>query len=257
MITRNEIKYFASLNQKKFRRQENKFIAEGEKTVTEGINANYTCEIVLTTDEYSAGNPEIIHLIKKRHIRVETVKKQDFEKLSETKSPQGIAAVFEKRKIKFDINITAKENIIVYLDNISDPGNAGTIIRTCDWFGVKNVLFSVNSAEYLNPKVIRASMGSLFHLNLFDADNKDLLELKTKGFKVMCTDIRGVSVFNNKKPEKLVLVLSSESTGPSTEIINLADERITIPGKGRAESLNVAAAAAIILAEYTFSNKYS
>lgn len=253
MITRNEIKYFASLNQKKFRRQENKFLAEGEKIVIEGINAKYPCEIVLTTDEFFKSNTELIRSIKQRQIRIETVKNQDFEKLSDTKSPQGIAAVFENRKLKFDTNIAAKENLIVYLDNISDPGNAGTIIRTCDWFGVKNVLFSTSSAEYLNPKVIRASMGSIFHLNLFYAENEDLTEFKNRGFKVICTDINGVSVFNHKKPEKIILVLSSESTGPSTEIINLADERITIPGKGKAESLNVASAAAIILAEYSFN----
>ncbi|MBS4035913.1 MAG: RNA methyltransferase [Ignavibacterium sp.] len=251
MITKNELKYFASLNQKKFRRLENKFLAEGEKIVSEGLSSGFPCEIVLTTNDFINGNDNLIKVIKKRYIRLEVIKNQEFEKISDTKSPQGIAAVFETRKNKFEQDIFTKGNIIVYLDNISDPGNAGTILRTCDWFGIKSVLLSRNSADHLNPKVIRSSMGSIFHLNILENADKYLQLLKEKSFKLICSNLDGMNIFKYNKPGKSVLVLSNESSGPSPEILRMAEEMITIPGKGKAESLNVASAAAIILAELT------
>lgn len=254
MITKNELKYFNSLNQKKYRRLEKKFLAEGEKIVEEGIHANYSCEIVFITNEFYLNNPELIKLAKQQHIRLEIIKNQELEKITDTKSPQGIAAVFESRENKFELKKLVNENLIVYLDNISDPGNAGTIIRTCDWFGIKNILISSNSSEYLNSKVVRSSMGSIFHVNIFDSAEKYLMECKNNGFKIICSDLNGKSIYNFKKSGKSVLVLSSESAGPSPEILKITDERITIPGKGKAESLNVASAAAIILAELTINN---
>ena len=255
MITKNELKYFASLNQKKFRRLEKKFLVEGEKIVIEGIHAKYSCEIIFITNEFYLYNPELIKLAKQRHIRLEIIKNQDLEKITDTKSPQGVAAVFEIKENKFELKQLSNDNLIVYLDNISDPGNVGTILRTCDWFGVKNVLISSNSAEYLNPKVVRSSMGSIFHLNIFENGEKYLMDCKNNGFKVICSDLNGQSIFNYKQAGKAVLVLSSESAGPSHDVLNIADERITIPGKGKAESLNVASAAAIIIAEYTYTKQ--
>ena len=251
MITKNELKYFASLNQKKFRRLEKKFLAEGVKIVYEGISSGFPCEIVLATNDFIIGNDELINVIKHRYIRLEEIKNQDFEKISDTKSPQGIAAVFEALETKFEQDKFTKGNIIVYLDNISDPGNAGTILRTCDWFGVKSVLLSRNSADYLNPKVIRSSMGSIFHLNILENADKYLQLLKEKGFKIISSDLNGKNIFKFNQPGKVVLVLSNESSGPSPEILRMAEEKITIPGKGKAESLNVASAAAIILAHLT------
>jgi RNA methyltransferase, TrmH family len=251
MITKNELKYYASLNQKKFRRLEKKFLVEGEKIVYEGISSGFPCEIVLATNDFIEGNDKLRNVIKQRYIRLEVIKNQDFEKISDTKSPQGIAAVFEARENKFEHDKITKENLIVYLDNISDPGNAGTILRTCDWFGVKSVLLSRNSADHLNPKVIRSSMGSIFHLNILENADKYLQLLKEKGFKIISSDLDGKNIFKFNKAGKSILVLSNESSGPSPEIIMMAEEKITIPGKGKAESLNVASAAAIILAQFT------
>lgn len=251
MITKNALKYYASLNQKKFRRQERKFLAEGDKIVSDGIIAKYSCEIVIMTNDFSERNDDLIKFFRQRHIRIEVIKNQEFEKISDTQSPQGIAAVFEFKEKIFDINQSSKANLLVYLDNISDPGNVGTILRTCDWFGVRNVLISSNSAEHLNPKVIRSSMGSIFHINIFENGEKYLSDLKKNGFKTICSDLNGISYLNFKKPGKSILVLSSESAGPSELILQSADERITIPAKGKAESLNVASAAAILLAHFT------
>jgi RNA methyltransferase, TrmH family len=255
MITKNELKYYASLKQKKHRKQENKFLAEGEKVVLEGITAKYPCELVLMTSEFHSRNEDIAGLIKKRQIRIEIVKNNELEKLSDTKTPQGIIAVFESIKIKFELNLFMKDPIIVFLDNISDPGNVGTILRTCDWFGIKNLLLSSSSAEYLNPKVIRSSMGSVFHLNIFENSEKYLSQLKENGYKIISSDLNGQNIFNYKIPDRAVIVLSNESSGPTSEILMMADEKITIPGKGKAESLNVASAAAIILVQLVRYNK--
>lgn len=254
MITRNELKYYSSLNQKKIRRSENKFLVEGKKIVFEGINANYSCEIVIITNNFLIDNSDLMDLVKRRHIRTEVVKNQEFEKITDTKSPQGIVAVFENREKILDPDKLVKENIIIFLDNISDPGNAGTILRTCDWFGIRSILLSSNSAEYLNPKVIRSSMGSVFHLNIFEKSDVHLRAFKEKGFIILSSDLKGEDIFKFKKPEKCVLVLSNESAGPSPDIIALADRKITVPGKGKAESLNVSSAAAIIISQLTSTN---
>ncbi len=251
MITKNELKYFASLNQKKYRRDEKKFLAEGEKIVLEGISANYSCQIVLMTNEFFNHNAEILNLIKKRNLRFEVIKNSEFEKLSDTKSPLGIIAVFEMRKEKFDISLISEQSLIVYLDNISDPGNIGTILRTCDWFGIKTVLISSTSAEYFNPKVIRSAMGSVFHLNIFENGERYLSDMKANGYKIISSDLEGKSIFTFKVTGKAVLVLSNESTGPSKIISEIRDEKITIPGKGKAESLNVASAASILISQLT------
>lgn len=134
------------------------------------------------------------------------------------------------------------------IDNISDPGNLGTIIRTCDWFGVYNILITNESVEYLNPKVLRSSMGSVFHLNIYDeVFENDIINLKSEGYQIISSDIKGKNVFNFNPEAKSVLVFSNESNGPSEMISELADKTISIPGKGRAESLNVSSAAAIII----------
>jgi TrmH family RNA methyltransferase len=138
------------------------------------------------------------------------------------------------------------------LDNISDPGNLGSIIRNCDWFGVKNILLSEAIADYTNPKVIRSSMGSIFHINFFEGiDSQKLLELKKREYEILCADLEGENVFTYKSVKKKILILSSESHGPSEEIEFVTDKKICIPRIGNAESLNVASASAVLMAILT------
>ncbi len=172
---------------------------------------------------------------------------QEFKKLSDTKTPQGIAAVFHKLKLNQDENYL--ENFIVCLDNISDPGNVGTIIRNCDWFGVKEILLSEGCADISNPKTIRASMGSAFHVKFFENRilQSTLQKLKSKGYKILCSDLEGENIFNFKSSLKQVVIFSNEANGPSKEVKEFTDAKITIPKFGKAESLNVASASAIIL----------
>lgn len=249
MISKNELKYFSSLLVKKFRQQEEKFIVEGLKTVEEGLNSSYKCDVVFVTPAFIDSFPEVINILKKKTERILEIKSVDFQKISDTKSPQGIAAVFNKNYPKKNLS-GLKDKFVVLIDNISDPGNLGTILRTCDWFGVYNVLISDQSVEYLNPKVIRASMGSIFHLNIYDEifDN-DLANLKNIGYQIICSDIKGKNIFSYQASKKSILTFSNESNGPSDMVKSLADDFVTIPGKGRAESLNVSSAAAIIISK--------
>jgi len=251
MISKNELKYFSSLLIKKFRQQEEKFIVEGLKTVEEGLNSSYKCEVVFVTPAFMDSFPDVIAILNKKSDRVLELKSVDFQKISDTKSPQGIAAVFNKNYPKKSIN-DLKDKLVVLIDNISDPGNLGTIIRTSDWFGVYNILITDQSVEDLNPKVIRATMGSLFHLNIYDEIyENDLANLKSNGYQIICADTKGKNIFSYKANKKTLITFSNESIGPSEMIKSLADDFITIPGKGRAESLNVSSAASIVIARLT------
>ena len=248
MISNNELKYYTSLLNKKYRKIENKFLIEGKKIVEEGLASNYECEKIFITGKFEESNPGMTKKIRTSKLPVEVLKSSDFKKISDTKAPQGIAAVLKMKQKVFSSSLI-KDKFLVYLEDISDPGNLGTIIRNCDWFGVKNILLSKESAEIYNPKVLRASMGSVFHSNIFEAVSfNELIKLKHSGYKFVCSDITGKNVFDIKWNDKSILFLSNESEGPSQELISIADYKITIPRSGKAESLNVASASAIILA---------
>ena len=252
MISKKELQYYSSLLTKKHRTEENKFIVEGKKSVLEGFNSNYECEIIFVTSKFIEENKDTITEIAKKKKKLETLKQKEFQKVSDTKTPQGIAAIFIKQKLEYSKTNLANEKIVVMLDNISDPGNLGTIIRNCDWFGVKNILLSESIVDYTNPKVIRSSMGSIFHINLFEKiDSDGLNNLKKSGFEILCADIEGENVFTFRSDNKKVVVLSSEAHGPSKEIEKVSDKKICIPRIGNAESLNVASASAVLLAILT------
>jgi RNA methyltransferase, TrmH family len=249
MLSKNELKYYSSLLIKKFRDKENKFIVEGKKIVEEAIESKYECDIIIVTREFAKDEEAYVDNLKK-DIRLEIVTNLEFHKMKDTVSPQGIVAVFNKStRIKKGIE-KIKDDFIICLDNISNPGNLGTIIRNCDWFGFSDILLTNDCAEIFNPKTIRASMGSIFHLNIIEEVNlSDIINLKSKGYKILCSDLNGEDLYSTKFTQNLIIVFSNEANGPSLEILNLCDNKLTIPAFGKAESLNVASASAIILSE--------
>ena len=252
MISKSDLQYYSSLLSKKYRKAENKFIVEGKKSVLEGLNSNYECEVVFVTNKFAEENEDAIAELANVIKKIVPLKQKEFLKIADTETPQEIAAVFLKSKLNISDAAFETDNIIVMLDNISDPGNLGTIIRNCDWFGVKNIFLSDSIVDYTNPKVVRASMGSVFHVNLFENINASKLgKMKIGGFEILCADIEGDSVFTYRSDKKKILILSSEAHGPSNEIEKISDKKICIPRIGKAESLNVASASAVLLAELT------
>jgi len=252
MLTQKELKYYASLLQKKYRQEYHKFLVEGITLIQEAINSNYKCEIIISSYLYAQKNNDVLNQLRNQNLRTEIINQTLFEKLCDTKTPQGITGVF----LFPEINLNQRENIlkeklIVALENISDPGNLGTILRNCDWFGFNNILLSPDCAEVFNPKVIRASAGSLFHVNFYEAANfyDRLINLKKSGYKIYCTDLDGKNIYEFKLSEKSIVVFSSEAHGPSDKLLEVSDLKITIPRFGNAESLNVASASAVVLSE--------
>jgi TrmH family RNA methyltransferase len=251
MISKNELKYYSSLLKKKFRESDKKFIVEGKKSVYEGIESDFNCEIVFVTNKFALEEIQFIKNLENKNFKVTVLKSVDFKKVSDTKTPQGIAAVFEIKNPELDL-LSLDDPLLVYLENISDPGNLGTIIRTCDWFGIQNIFLSKESSEIFNSKVIRASMGSVFHINIFENVTLDeVAVLKKSGYEFLCGDMDGENVYDTIEGKHTLLFLANESRGPSEKLLSIIDKKITIPGKGKAESLNVASASAIILAELT------
>jgi TrmH family RNA methyltransferase len=254
MLTNNELKYYSSLNQKKFRNKENKFIVEGNKIVEEGLNSSFNCELVIVSHFYFEENQDYLRNILKKGSRLEILKNREFSRLTDTVNPQGIAAVFDKPVQNGKIPDSLNSKLIVCVDSISDPGNLGTIIRNCDWFGIKEAFFINNCADIYNPKTIRAGMGSIFHIKTFeDITIDDLLKLKKNGYKIICSDLNGKNIYGFTPAGKSIIVFSNEAAGPSREILSVTDDKITIPKTGKAESLNVACASAVILALYTLA----
>jgi RNA methyltransferase, TrmH family len=244
MISKNKLKFYSSLVRKKDRDIHKKFVAEGLKVIEEGLNSAYNCEVVLITAEYENKNEQFP---RKYDVPIETVNEEDFAKLTDTVTPQGIAAVFNYPAAK-DVN-KINSRLVVCLENIADPGNLGTMIRNCDWFGVTDVVLSKNCSDPFSPKTVRSSMGSIFHVNVYDETELGtfLEDYKMKGYKVFCADMVGEDLNTFRPGEHNIVILSSEAHGPSVDVLRLSDHRITIPRYGKGESLNVASASAVIL----------
>lgn len=243
-------KLIKSLQQKPFRDQNGLFLAEGEKLARELFNAKYQPELILIKESPSSDVLDIIDQFAESGVPVYTAQKHQFDQLCEAKSPQNILSVVTIPKVE----ILPDESFIA-LDGIADPGNVGTIIRTADWFGYKQVILGRDCADMYNPKTVRSTMGSLFHLNVvYEPNLGEFIRENFKGYKIF-----GASVHSNnsieslKKPKKYGFIFGSESHGLSEDVKKVITSDFKIEGCGSAESLNVAIAAGICL--YNFSKK--
>jgi len=250
MLTKRELKYYTSLSKAKYRKLEQRFIVEGIKLVEEALKSSFNCELIIVSESFAKVNSETLLKYKHRTI-VQTISDYEFESIADTQTPQGILAIM-KIPLQRYIDETRDETIVA-LENISDPGNVGTIIRTCDWFGIKEIIITSNSVDIYNPKVIRSTMGSLFHVNIYITENiyGTLKTLQNSGKTILCADMDGEDIYNYTKNKTSVLVFSNEANGPTQKLLDISDSIITIPKFGNAESLNVATAAAVIISEFT------
>ncbi len=248
MISKSKIKQLSKLKLKKYRDSEHKFLVEGKRLVEEGLKSKFICLSVIVTSEFAKRESTFLTEISNLKTKLEIIKTNDFNKIASTKNPQGILAIFEKTKQKLD-NI--KSHKIIYLENISDPGNLGTILRTCNWFRIKEIMLSPNCAEVYNPKVLRASMGAIFHISIFEniEVSERLTELKKEKYQIFYADMKGEDYRKVKYPEKFIVVFCNEAFGPSEQIKEISNKSITIPKVGDIDSLNVSVAAGIIISK--------
>ncbi|MGB1043644.1 MAG: TrmH family RNA methyltransferase [Flavobacteriaceae bacterium] len=233
MLTSKDLKRFKKLHQKKHRLLEQLFIAEGVKVVEEFIAEGFRPINVFADHTYEG----------KVSTSVYRVASKQMEQLSAFKKSPGLLAVFEmqiKKKLNFN-------GWTVALDSINDPGNLGTIIRTCDWFGIDQILCSSDTVDCYNPKVVQASMGSLARVNCYYGDLG--LELKSSGQVVFAADLKGECYHEVDWPESGILLMGSESHGISPSLKNTIHRFVHIPKcqNSRAESLNVGVSASILL----------
>lgn len=236
MLSHNQIKLIKSLKQKKYRQQYGLFVVEGLKSILEFVNSTYVIKHLFTNDSSFA----------KQYGGVEVSEKQ-LSQVSYLKSPNKALAVFEIPKPK-DIDFS---KLIVVLDGISDPGNLGTIIRLCDWFGVQDLVCSQHTADCYNEKVVQASMGSLSRVNVSYVDLLDFLQ--DYPHPILGTFMNGTTIYNAELPEKAAVVMGNEGNGISKAVAALVTSKISIPQFGLqqpTESLNVATATAIVLNEF-------
>ncbi|MGV3460393.1 MAG: TrmH family RNA methyltransferase [Flavobacterium sp.] len=238
MLSKSQIKLITGLQQKKYRKEHNLFFAEGIKTVQELLKSSFELEHLYTTEAIfpQADNS-----------RVSLISQAELEKISALATPNTALAIFRIPVQK----PVQKVGLIVALDDVRDPGNLGTIIRLCDWFGISQLVCSEACADMYNPKVVMATMGSLARVNVAYTDLKRLLK-ETK-LPVFGTFMDGENIYAQSLPDSGIILMGNEANGISAEIEKLCSKRIAIPRFGalqETESLNVAAASAIILSEF-------
>jgi len=236
MLTKSQIKLITSLKQKKFRTQHQLFVVEGIKVVEEFLNSDYELDAIFSIDDrFSQYNQKLTKVDSK-----------ELAKISGFSTPNKVLATF---KISTPIAVDWS-GLVVALDDINDPGNLGTIIRLCDWFGIENLVCSEATVDCYNPKVVQASMGSHTRVNITYVDLKNTLSAASN---CMGTFMDGDSIYEQHLPNTGVVVLGNEANGISEDVEALVKTRLSIPRFGtvkQTESLNVANAAAIILSEF-------
>lgn len=245
------IKNIRKLKEKKYRDLSNSYIIEGIKLIKEAIaEKKQIKQIVVCEENINNGGIDQKLLYEIAKYECIYVTKKIFSLISDVQNPQGIMAVIEKRNS--EDNIDYKEDVIVVLDGIQDPGNLGTILRTIDSVGLKQVIVSKKTADAYNPKVVRSTMGAIFRVNIIESDNliETLKNLRKHKYKVMATSLETNNNIYDVDYNKKVIVIGNEANGVSQEILDFADEKIKIPMLGRTESLNASVATSIILYEY-------
>jgi TrmH family RNA methyltransferase len=234
MVSKSQIKFVRQLAQKKQRDQHDLFVAEGHKVVQEFINENYQLHQLFTSD---------LSLFSS-HKAIIVVSHLEMKAMSALKTPSDALAVFAKPNEQ----TLSQSKLILALENIQDPGNLGTIIRLCDWFGIEDIVCSSDTVDCYNPKVIRSSMGSLARVQVFYKDLQAWL-VGMQDCQIVATAMDGQSLYEFAFDSPTVLVIGNEGRGLSIKIQELATNVVSIPRYGGAESLNAAMAAGIIAAE--------
>ena len=238
MISKNQIKYIKSLSLKKNRLKAQLFVAEGEKIVNELLNSNFEIEHIYATKNFSG-------IKSNQNLTVTVVSNEELSRISNLTSPNNVLAIVRVCQQELGSNT----GITLVLDDVNDPGNLGTIIRMCDWFGVTELICSKNTVDCYNPKVVQSAMGSLFRVDIKYLDLAAYLaniDTPIYGAYMDCVDVKGEEL-----PKQAHLILGNEANGISESISKYITNKVSIKNIGKnAESLNVAVATSILLHEF-------
>jgi len=239
MITKNQIKYIRGLSLKKNRIKEQCFVVEGEKCLAELLNSSFQVVELFALKDWIDENKSVFD-------KIQVVNPKELERISNLKSPNKVLAVV---KMKEQEIIQQESAVTLVLDDINDPGNLGTIIRMCDWFGVKQIICSENTVDIYNPKVVQSTMGSLFRIHIIYADLSTYLAKVTT--PVYGAYMDGKNVKDIKVNHKTHLVIGNEANGISEKVERYISKKVAIKNiGGNTESLNVAVATSILLHEF-------
>lgn len=237
------IKKIGKLKNAKHRKSFGLFVAEGERSVRDSLSADTPLETIVMTETFYEKNKEA-YVNFPCIVTTEKI----FSALCDTKTPQGILSVMRLPEERD----TFSGSRYIYCDGIQDPGNAGTIIRSADAFGFDGVIFSKNSVDAFSPKVIRSSMGSIFHISVYtDKETDFLIEKQKEGFFLSATALhkKSVALSSATRKERQIYIIGNEGNGVTDGVLSLSDELVHIPMKGKAESLNAGIAASILMYE--------
>ncbi len=220
-----------------------KFLVEGDKLVRELLTSQFKVDAIY---KLYGSNYEV----RNRATEVITVNEMELKKLSTHENPNQVIAVAQIPASDIGHQTSdIKDELAIVCDNLSDPGNAGTIIRTADWFGVGKVFFSENSVDIYNPKVVSSAKGSLFRVKCHYVDLKNLFEAN-RHLKAYGTFMSGENIYDTSLDKSGLIVIGNEANGISNELLPFITDRLTIPQFGKAESLNAAVAAGIVMGEF-------
>ncbi len=248
MLSRNTIKFINSLQKKKYRNKNKLFIVEGDKMVKEIINSQLEIEKIFLTKYWEEN-------ISRESLLTEIITKDELKKISLLKTPNNVLAIVKKPDFEIDIK-EIKNELSIVLDDLQDPGNLGTIIRTADWFGIKNIICSLNSADVYNPKVVQATMGAIARVKVHYVDIEEFLSNShfADDFKIYGAFLNGNNLNKTKLKNKGLIIMGNESQGISKNIERFVTEKLFIPNYPAncksSESLNVSTATAIVCYEF-------
>lgn len=241
MLGKSEVKYIQSLYHKKFRDEHGCFVMEGEKMIKELLSMKKgNVKILYALKDWVDANKTLLGVLNKN---LHVIESHEMEKISFHKTASPVLAVVQKPEM---VALFNSKGPAIMLDTIQDPGNLGTIIRTADWFGIKNIFCSYGTADCFNPKVIQSSMGSIFRVNILYVDLLGVIE-ENQDVPVWISSLEGDDIRQVQPPEKIFLVIGNESKGVHESIRHKAVQKVFIPGSGEAESLNAAVAAGIMM----------
>jgi TrmH family RNA methyltransferase len=248
MISKASIKFITSLQQRKYRRKHGMFVAEGTTNVLDFLHSGIETEELFATEAWIEK-----HRKETGKIPVTRVSLKELGRISSLKNPSEVLAVL-KQPPEITPDLSQVKDLVLMLDDLHDPGNMGTIIRTADWFGIRTIICSGDTVDVYNPKVVQASMGSLARVQVSYADLGKLIKNKPDYLEVFGAVLDGKNIADLPKPKLGVIVIGSEAHGISDKLLPLIDHKITIPGmpagNTAAESLNASIAAAIICYEF-------